>query len=149
MLTQTLQSEGSTLVLHTLFSTRPFPVRMSPSLGKRMGLPVTQGILASRSHNPLVSRPLLEAALLWQDQTLPLSILLDSGADESFIDRKLVCQLQIDTAPLDLPIETQALDGKRLTRVERHTIPVKLLVDRLKTHNPWLTHNPQIDWGKG
>ena len=72
---------------------------MSLSSGKRTGSPVTRGILASRSRNPSVSRPLLEAVLLWQDQTHPLSILLNSGADESFIDRELVRQLKIETVP--------------------------------------------------
>ena len=73
--------------LSLLWAVRSSPVWMSFPLGKRTGLPVTRGILASRSRNPSVSRPLLEAVLLWQDQTLPLSILLDSGADENFIDR--------------------------------------------------------------
>ena len=114
-----------------------------------------------------MSRPLLEAVLLWQDQTLPLSILLDSGADESFIDRELVLRFGIDTVPLDPPIETQALDGKTLTWVERRTAPVKLLVSGNHHESisllvitspfspvvlgyPWLkTHNPQMDWGTG
>ena len=114
-----------------------------------------------------MSRPLLEAVLLWQDQTLPLSILLDSGADESFIDRELVLRFGIDTVPLDPPIETQALDGRTLTRVERRTVPVKLLVSGNHHESisllvitspfspvvlgyPWLkTHNPQMDWGTG
>ena len=59
---------------------------------------------------------------MWQDQTHPLSILLDSGGDEGFIDRELVRQLKIDTVPLDLPIETQALDGRTLTWVEYRTV---------------------------
>ena len=65
---------------------------------------------------------------MWQVQTLPFTILLDSGADESFIDRELVRKLEIDTVPFDPPSESQALDGKTLTRVERRTVPVNLLV---------------------
>ena len=127
----------------------------------------TWGILASRALDPSVSRPLLCATLLWQDQTFPLTILLDSGADESFIDREVVHQLGIDTVPLDSPIETQALDGRSLARVERCTIPVNLLVSGNHHESisllvissplspvvlgyPWLkTHNPQIDWVTG
>ena len=130
-------------------------------------MPVSRGILASRSRNPSVSRPLLEAVLLWQDQVLPLSILLDSGADESFIDRELVLRWKIDTVPLPSPIETQALDGRTLTRVEHRTVPVDLLVSGNHHESislmvitspfspvvlgyPWLkTHNPRIDWGTG
>ena len=97
--------------------------------GKGTGSPVTRGILASLALDPSVSRPLLCATLLCQDhQTFPLSILLDSCADKSFIDREVVHQLGIDTVPLDSPIETQALDGRSLARVERRTVPVNLLV---------------------
>ena len=135
--------------------------------GKGAGSPVTRGILVSRALDPSVSRPLLCATLLWQDQTSPLTILLDSGADESFIDRELVHQLGIDTVPLGSPIETQALDGRPLARVERRTVPVNLLVSGNHHKSisllvissplspvvlgyPWLkTHNPQIDWATG
>ena len=130
--------------------------------GKGAGSPVTRGILVSRALDPSVSCP-----LLWQDQTPSQTILLYSGADESFIDLKLVHQLGIDTVPHDSPIETQALDGRPLARVERRTVPVNLLV--LGNHHksisllvissplspvvlgyPWLkTHNPQIDWATG
>ena len=131
--------------------------------GKGTGSPVTRGILASRALDPSVSRPLLCATLLWQDQTFPLSILLDSGADESFIDREVVHQLGINTVPLDSPIETQALHGRSLARVECRTVPVNLLVSGNHHKSisllaissplslvvlgyPWLkTHNPQID----
>ena len=87
--------------LPLLWSDGPLPVWMSLSPRKRAGSPVTRGILASRSLDPSVSCPLLCATLLWQDQTSPLTILLDSGADESFIDREVVHQLGIDTVPLE------------------------------------------------
>ena len=153
--------------LPLLWSDGPLPVWMSLSTGKRAGSPVTRGILVSRALDPSVSRPLLCATLLWQDQTAPLTILLDSSADESFIDRELVHQLGIDTVPLDSPIETQALDGRPLARVERRTVPVNLLVSGNHHESillrvissplspvvlgyPWLkTHNPQIDWATG
>ena len=140
---------------------------MSRPLGKRTCSSVTRGILASRSRNSSVSRPLLEAFLLCQNQTLLLSILLDSGADDSFIDQELVRRLRINTIRLDVPIETQALDGRTLTRVERRTVPLNLLVsgNHYETLSllvisspfspvvlgyPWFrTHNPQIDWGTG
>ena len=58
--------------LSLLWSNGPFPVGMSLSLWKIMGSPVTRGILVSRSPNSSVSRPLLEAVLLWQEQTISL-----------------------------------------------------------------------------
>ena len=64
--------------LSLLCSPGPFPVRMSLSLWKRTGSLVTRGILVSRSCNSSFSPPLLEAVLQWQEQTISLSILLDS-----------------------------------------------------------------------
>ena len=61
--------------LSILWSDGPLPVGMSLSFGKRAGSPVTRGILVSRALDPSVSRPLLCATLLWQDQTSPLTIL--------------------------------------------------------------------------
>ena len=81
--------------------------------GKGAGSPVTWGILVSRALDPSDSRPLLCATLLWQDQTSPLTILLDSGADESFIDLKLVHQLGINTVPLDSPFPRGTDPGTR------------------------------------
>ena len=153
--------------LPLLWSDGPLPIWMSLSPGKRAGSPVTRGILASHALDPSVSRPLLRATLLRQHQAFPITILLDSGADESFIDREVVHQLGIDTVPLDSPIETQALDGRSLARVERRTVPVNLLISGnhhesislLVISSPlslvvlgyhWLkTHNPQIDWVTG
>ena len=129
-----------------------------------MASPVARGVLTSRALNPSVSRLLLDAALLWRDQTLPLAILLDSGADESFIDQEVVLQLGIETELLDSPIEAKALNGKLLARVERRTVPVRLVLsgnhhESLSLHvidcpfTPvvlgylWFQlHNPQIDW---
>ena len=73
----------------------------------------------------------------------------------------------IDTVPLGSPIETQALDGRPMARVERRTVPVNLLISGNHHESisllvissplspvvlgfPWLRiHNPQIDWATG
>ena len=59
------------------------------------------------------------------DQKLLLTIKLDSGADESFIDQEEVLQLDIETELLDFPIEAKDLNAKLLARFERRSVPVK------------------------
>lgn len=112
-------------------------------------------------------RPPLNATLLWQTQELPLFVLIDSGADESFIDRSVVKQMGIETEPLNHPLVARALNGKLLARVVCQTAPVSLAMsgnhqEVIRFHvidcphtplvlgYPWLKkHNPSIDWISG
>ena len=88
--------------------------------------------------------------------SLPISILVDSGADDSFIDSDFAAQSGI-------PSQLFALDGRLLAHVTHHTIPVFLQLSG--NHHkaisfffipspsspvvlglPWLKlHNPHID----
>ena len=84
-------------------------------------------ILASRAvDSSLPARPLLDATLVFKGQSFPLSALLDSGADESFIDHTVCRQLGIETEALDVPRRTTALTGMPLAKVDRRTVPVSL-----------------------
>ncbi|KAK7925711.1 hypothetical protein WMY93_008021 [Mugilogobius chulae] len=53
-------------------------------------------------------------------------VLIDSGADESFLDQEIIQQLGIKTQPLDTPLEAKALNGQVLARVTEKTLPVFL-----------------------
>ena len=126
-------------------------------------------ILASRAGIPLSSRPRaqLHATLSWKDQTLEVLALIDSGADESFLDTRLVKQLGLPTEPLEEPQEASTLDGRLLARVTTRTCPVQLqlsgnhfeqislfVIDSpfipLVLGLSWLSiHNPHIDWTAG
>ena len=65
------------------------------------------------------SRTLLKATLSWQNRSLHLSALVDSGADESFLDREVARQLGIDFIPLDLSMEVNlSALGMHLARIE-------------------------------
>ena len=93
--------------------------------------------------------------------------LIDSGADESFIDSRVCQQLGIETELLDVPLDTKALNGILLARVDRRTIPIPLLLsgnhqEKIRFHVidcphvplllgfPWLKlHNPHFDWTTG
>lgn len=144
-----------------------FPPHLPTTSGKRGGSAVVGEILLSQTVCDSPSRSRLDASLLWQNQTLPLLALIDSGADESFLDSSVVAQLAIDTVPLDLPIDASALNGQHLARVTQRTVPVTLRLsgnhqERISFHvvdcpssplvlgHPWLRlHNPQVDWSAG
>lgn len=113
------------------------------------------------------TRAPLHAILLWGAQSNTIRVLIDSGADESFIDSALVQQLGISTQRLSTPIEARALDGRPLGKVTLCTVPVVLRISGNHSepvrfllisspHVPvvlghsWLQkHNPLIDWTTG
>ena len=84
-----------------------------------------------------------------------------------FIDQEVMLQLGIETELLDSPITAKALNGRLLARVERRTVPVRLVLsgnhhESLSLHvidspftpvvlgYPWFQlHNPKIDWRVG
>ena len=112
-------------------------------------------------------RTQLQAKLTWSGWSFKSFALVDSGAEESFIDSALVLQMGIPTEPLDIPLEANALNGHLLARVEHQTPPLTLLLsgnhsETLRLHiisspqapiflgHPWLQlHNPHIDWSTG
>jgi hypothetical protein len=49
--------------------------------------------------------------LMWRDQSKSLWVLIDSGADESFMDATMVSELGIPTQPLSVPMDSRAPDG--------------------------------------
>uniref|UniRef100_A0A3P9JFM0 Gypsy retrotransposon integrase-like protein 1 n=1 Tax=Oryzias latipes TaxID=8090 RepID=A0A3P9JFM0_ORYLA len=90
--------------------------------------------------------------------------LIDSGAEQSFIDCSLVTKLDLPIEPLDHPVKAAGLGGQVLTRITHRTKPVHLItsgnhheVTQFYITNslqspvilgfPWLRrHNPQFDW---
>lgn len=109
----------------------------------------------------------LDAKLCWKQLSLPLLALLDSGADESFMDTTLAAQAGITSEPLDVPLKANALNGHLLAHVTHRTKPVPLILsgnhrEYIQFHlisspsapivlgHPWLRkHNPHIDWSAG
>jgi hypothetical protein len=74
------------------------------------------------SHTPL------HAILLWGDRSKSPRVLIDSGADESFMDTTLVSDLGISTQLLSIPMDARALDGCSIGRVTHSTVPINLRV---------------------
>uniref|UniRef100_A0A3B3HZ14 Gypsy retrotransposon integrase-like protein 1 n=1 Tax=Oryzias latipes TaxID=8090 RepID=A0A3B3HZ14_ORYLA len=93
--------------------------------------------------------------------------LIDSGAEQSFIDQNLVTELCLPTERLETPIEASDLGGQHLSRITHRTKPVQLLASgnhrefiqffiTQSTHTPivlgfsWLKlHNLQFNWSLG
>uniref|UniRef100_A0A8P4GRA6 CCHC-type domain-containing protein n=1 Tax=Dicentrarchus labrax TaxID=13489 RepID=A0A8P4GRA6_DICLA len=126
--------------------------------------PVSQ--VPASSSAPL-SHSQLKASLHWQLNSIPLTALVDSGAEESFIDSAFVLQANIPTIKLPDNQPVNALDGKHLANITRQTIPLTLILSGnhreeisllvISSPNtpvvlgyPWLKlHNPQFDWSTG
>uniref|UniRef100_A0A3B3I2Y3 ribonuclease H n=1 Tax=Oryzias latipes TaxID=8090 RepID=A0A3B3I2Y3_ORYLA len=93
--------------------------------------------------------------------------LIDSGAEQSLIDRDLVTRLHLPTEPLDTPVQASGLGGQHLSRITHRTKPVQILTSgnhreniqffvTQSSHTPiilgfsWLKlHNPQFNWSLG
>lgn len=150
-----------------LWSVRTFHwVLFHPST-KRRGSAVVREVLSSlATTSPPQTRLQTDASIEWGKQALSLPLLIDSGADESFIDTGVCNQLGIDTEPLPVPLEIKALNGMLLARVEHQTVPVLCLSgnhqEKISFHItdsphvplvlglPWLKLcNPQINWSTG
>jgi hypothetical protein len=60
------------------------------------------------SFQSLTTRKPLYATLLWGDQSKSIRVLIDSGAEESFMDTTMVLELSISTQPLSIPMDVRA-----------------------------------------
>lgn len=86
--------------------------------------------LMSQTGSPLTSItcPPFFVILLWGDQSKSLWVLIDSGADESFMDATMVSELSISTQLLSVTMDARALDGRSIGRVTCSTVPVHIRV---------------------
>lgn len=66
--------------------------------------------------------------MLLPDGTHTISVFIDSGADENFMDTGLATQLGLTCTPLPAPAPARALDGHVLDTVTHRTEPVPLLI---------------------
>ena len=109
----------------------------------------------------------IKATLCVNQASLPLLALVDSGADDSFLDIDFARQAKIPLILLEKPLTANALDGRLLAHVTHQTTPVSLILSGnhremiqfkiiispqtpLVLGSPWLKqHNPHIDWSAG
>lgn len=70
----------------------------------------------------------LRATLCWGEQALSLTALVDSGADENFLDANLAAQAGVACEQLDTPVRANALDGKLFALVTHRTKSLHLIL---------------------
>ncbi|KAI3356908.1 hypothetical protein L3Q82_003557 [Scortum barcoo] len=77
---------------------------------------VSMGVLAGQIQNPSGSQPRFQilATVCFQLQRQSLQALIDSGAEESFIDEQATGQAGIPSEPLERPRNALAVDGRIL-----------------------------------
>ncbi len=68
------------------------------------------------------------ATLCFNQFSLPLQALTDSGAGDNFLDNDLALQSGIPLEELESPLTANALDGRVLALVTRRTVPVSLVL---------------------
>uniref|UniRef100_A0A674PBR8 Gypsy retrotransposon integrase-like protein 1 n=1 Tax=Takifugu rubripes TaxID=31033 RepID=A0A674PBR8_TAKRU len=128
------------------------------------------GVLVSRAVIPQPTEQhnrLFPATLSWDKESIPVSVLIDSGADESLMDFSLARQAGIPLVPLDRSLSPQAIDGRSLGNITHRTIPLTLTLSGnhiestrflvlhaptapLVLGRPWLErHDPHISWASG
>uniref|UniRef100_A0A3P9C5M7 ribonuclease H n=1 Tax=Maylandia zebra TaxID=106582 RepID=A0A3P9C5M7_9CICH len=109
----------------------------------------------------------LPAKLLVHSECHSLSVLIDSGAEQNFIDSELAKRLCVTVESLPHVLRITALSGQRLPDITHITEPLTLTLSGnhseeisffvfhstqtpLVLGHPWLQqHNPTINWQKG
>uniref|UniRef100_A0A669C767 ribonuclease H n=1 Tax=Oreochromis niloticus TaxID=8128 RepID=A0A669C767_ORENI len=116
----------------------------------------------SSSHSP--PRFMLAAKVTVHSASHSLQALIDSGAEQNFMDASLALKLKIYTQALPHSLQVTALNGQRLPDITHITEPVSLTLSGNHTEMlqfyvfkapltplvlgfPWLRqHNPVLDW---
>lgn len=138
-----------------------------PGTGKRARSPVVERILVGDiTTKSSLPRLMLPAKLTIKNVTHSLQALVDSGAEQSFIDAALAKKLNITLHALPDPLAVTALSGQRLSDITQITEPLSLTLSGNHSERielfvfqaprtplvlgyPWLLqHNPHIDWKK-
>lgn len=66
-----------------------------------------------------IPRLQLPADLCYGNEHISLSVMIDSGCEQTLIDSELVNQLGVETIPLPSPIHVSALNGKSLPQISQ------------------------------
>lgn len=83
------------------------------------------------------TRHLVQVKPVSLSQELFHPVLVDSGADKSFMDWRLAEKLGVRLLPLPKPLEASSLDGRLLCKINHHTQPIQLIM--VKDHSESLS----------
>jgi len=100
----------------------------------------------SRLINPLslTNAAKFSATLAWQGQRLTMPVLIDSGADKSFVDHRYAQEARLPLALLGKPLSAFALDGHPMGPITHRTQPLTLTVsgNHIESIRPYVIHSP-------
>ena len=102
------------------------------------------------SHSPPTTRPArFPVTLAWQGQTLRVGAIIDSGADENFMDAQLARSATLPLVALECPLAVSALDGHNLGPITHRSIPLSMTisgnhVERIRFYILRTPHSPLI-----
>ena len=120
-----------------------------------------------QNKNTALFNSLVPVSLSWENRSITIGALVDSGADDCLIDFNFASQAGISLSPLSTPLSVQALNGNPLGTITHQTVPLSLVTagnhvetirfkvlhsssTPLVLGRPWLTkHNPHISWATG
>ena len=109
-------------------------------------------------------RTCLPVTLEWAGRARKTSALLDSGAEDSFLDATVTAQWGVPLLEVSKPLVASSLNGQWLGRITKATRPLKmrisgnhqeeislLIIDTphspVVLSNPWMAkHKPPVDW---
>lgn len=132
--------------------------------------PVRVGVLASDNTRRIPHsgpQALFPVTLHLSSGPVQLSALIDSGAEQNFLDTGFIRSQGIPVEALECTLRVNALDGSSLAEITHWTQPITLHVSGNHSETtrfcvfpspltplvlglPWLRdHNPQIDWARG
>lgn len=138
--------------------------RTLPGTDKFSGPPVNMRRLVDHLLKEESPHLLLPATLISNNQSFPLSVLIDSVCEQNLIDSALVQQMAIETEPLTVLLRVTAIDGKGLPQITHQTKPLQLVISGNQSELTsffvfpmanflvilgfkWLQqHNPHINW---
>lgn len=141
--------------------------RATSSPVKDRAHPLMRRAQVSKLSSAFPPRTLTQVTFSVQGRTVSQGVLIDSGADESFMDWTLARLCQVKSVPLTRPVNASALDGCLLFKVTHRTEPIQVTLNDTHTETtqfhlfdsalhplvlgfPWLEkHNPHIDWRAG
>ncbi|KAI3357187.1 hypothetical protein L3Q82_015650 [Scortum barcoo] len=87
------------------------------------------GVLSGHAQDPSSRRPRfqLQATTCYQLQHLPLQALVDSGAEENFLDLQVATRAGVPFELLEKPRDALAVDGRIMARFTHRTQPLTLV----------------------
>ena len=131
--------------------------------GKRAHPLVERGALVGIPiESSTYSRTCLPVTLNWTGCTRKTSALLDSGAEESFLDAEAAARWGIPLVEVSHPLVANSLNGQNIGRITKATVPLHLLISgnhqetitlliidtpHSPVIHPWMVmHSPEVDW---